>query len=1417
MSPEGPGPELDEAGSAAMEAFEELLGTLARNMGGAGCELPDAPSNQSMNPDGRGQELVGAGTAAVKSFESLPGTFACEESGAGHDLPDAPGTYEGWIFLLSRAANLKQFGIALAWGFFRGFFLFQERAGPVRPPGKSRRSGELFPLPVQWPEDFALVWRQRYVDSCIVFSVRCWVASICAALNSLYGCGCPKTGRSPGKVHVAALNGLQEKVERFLAGDGPVPFRFEDVVEELKCRKVNYVGEEVAPPCQLTCGQILKSLPPLGHGGAIPVTSYLKGRTKYLMENPLESLIPVRERTLGSMQARVHVAKGEELGIFKLLEERGVTSWIPSSEVFCDERGACLNGLFGVIKPGKFTPTGEPILRVIMNLVPCNRLFEVICGDKQLLPHGSAWIPLVVTPEEELRVSQGDMSAAFYLFSIPTVWRSFMSFNFEVDGEKIGRAAGQRYRPCCVVLPMGWSSSVGVMQMLSRELLLSQGIPGNLELHKGRPAPVWFSRVIEQASSTRAWWQVYLDNFMSAERCDFGYQAIDVDLQSSAMRAWHGAGVLTADDKQVLGAEQATELGIRIDGKNGLLGASPERIFKTCLATLRILKTHAISPKETQVVLGRWIFVLQFRRPAMAVLARAWAALETPWPSVRTKNELLKELQMLLCLAPVLQVDLRSDYDEQVTCSDASESGGAAAAASSLSWSGRTLVNTLRDTRLAPLEIPVLVVSAFNGVGGSFRIYDILGVNVAARVSIEINKEANRVTRCAWPGVEELRDIESITLEEVKRWSNLWPRIREVHLWGGFPCIHLSSVRAFRENLFGEGSRLFWKLLELLQWLKQVFEPTARVKFCIENVASMDEEARREISSQLDVQPVKLDPADTLPYNRPRLAWCSEELYEMEELSLWTEKDYIRAYVQAGSVETSQWIRPGWSWPAGDDGSTKFPTFMKSIPRRAPPPFPAGLQKSSAGARARWEEAQYRFPPYQYGEKYLVTHPQKGRRLIDSSEREILLGLGAGHTAACRPASLAKASWTQYEDSRLSLCGDSFSIPSFAIMGAVLISEWVPRMKPSVIIQRLGLAPGASAHPSVMVPMTRWLAYGDDGEERVPADQLVRCLGLQPCMTKGFLPRVVLAGRTQEDRRRRRAGIRLRDFTISAQTRRRYEAAVGRVLPFLEAQPNLDDLDSILVEWIELQWVKGEALTYIADCLSGLHFFWPELKGLLRQAWRMFKSWRRIETPSRAPPLTIALAKAFVAKGVADNNLPLAALVAIGFHGMLRTGELLNLRYGDIEVSSTCGVVNLHHSKSGHRTGAQEAVALRDSLTLLLLEILFSVQHRYKGDPLWPHSAQAFRHQFQKLCDFFQISSLLMKPYSLRRGGATFLLQSNVPLETILVRGRWRSLGVARLYLEDGLAQLPSLRLSASVQSHISRWAEETPATAFQP
>ena len=72
-----------------------------------------------------------------------------------------------------------------------------------------------------------------------------------------------------------------------------------------------------------------------------------------------------------------------------------------------------------------------------------------------------------------------------------------------------------------------------------------------------------------------------------------------------------------------------------------------------------------------------------------------------------------------------------------------------------------------------------------------------------------------------------------------------------------------------------------------------------------------------------------------------------------------------------------------------------------------------------------------------------------------------------------------------------------------------------------------------------------------------------------------------------------------------------------------------------------MQWARGESVGWIADALSGLHFFWPEIV----KAGECFRSWRRVEAPQRAPPMTTCIAKAIIGRAVDLNNLPFACLI----------------------------------------------------------------------------------------------------------------------------------------------------------------------------
>ena len=215
-----------------------------------------------------------------------------------------------------------------------------------------------------------------------------------------------------------------------------------------------------------------------------------------------------------------------------------------------------------------------------------------------------------------------------------------------------------------------------------------------------------------------------------------------------------------------------------------------------------------------------------------------------------------------------------------------------------------------------------------------------------------------------------------------------------------------------------------------------------------------------------------------------------------------------------------------------------------------------------------------------------------------------------------------------------------------------------------------------------------------------------------------------------------------------------------------------------------MEWAKETSLYVIADGLSGLHFFWPELRGLLRNSWRMFKNWRRIEAPVRAPPLTPLLVRAMIARAVQLQDSAFGCMLAVGFHGAFKNWRIDDDNKERFGIE--CGILRLPQSKSGQRSGSGEAIALRDHLTLQLLDTWVAVARPSAGTMLWPHSGQKLQIIFRRDLQHLRVCHLCFTPYSVRRGGATYLLQAGLPMEAILLKGRWKSISVGRLCLQDG-------------------------------
>ena len=307
------------------------------------------------------------------------------------------------------------------------------------------------------------------------------------------------------------------------------------------------------------------------------------------------------------------------------------------------------------------------------------------------------------------------------------------------------------------------------------------------------------------------------------------------------------------------------------------------------------------------------------------------------------------------------------------------------------------------------------------------------------------------------------------------------------------------------------------------------------------------------------------------------------------------------------------------------------------------------------------------------------------------------------------------------------------------------------------------------------------------------------------------MPRVVgkvIHKRTRSERKAARQGLDLRNAGVTDKTRAAYFVALCLLLPFIENVKNEAELDLACSEWVALCWEDGESLYTVGNALSGLHFFEPFTKRKIPSAWKLFANWKKMEWPARAPPLTSDIVLSLAHYALSHNDPFFCCLLTLGFFTLLRTGELLQLKGQDLLVNSKRLVVSLKDTKTGKRNAADEMVTTDHASTVMVAQTIREIlaSHNLLHCKLWAFSGQAFRNRFDSYIRRFHLQSFAFRPYSLRRGGATWIVQSTGSMELALLKGRWASHRVARIYIADGLSKLPDILLSERSRHLLDFW-----------
>ena len=153
----------------------------------------------------------------------------------------------------------------------------------------------------------------------------------------------------------------------------------------------------------------------------------------------------------------------------------------------------------------------------------------------------------------------------------------------------------------------------------------------------------------------------------------------DTEVFQKASVAYKSVGLIQQESKQRRDETSGIILGSDFDGILGRVMAPRNRVAILCIMTLMIAHKGRCTPRLLSSVVGCWVHVLLFRRGLFAVMSSIFEegrGLGQDEVFCLSRKSIC-ELQLLACLGPLAQSDLRAKYSDRLYSTDASPAGGA--------------------------------------------------------------------------------------------------------------------------------------------------------------------------------------------------------------------------------------------------------------------------------------------------------------------------------------------------------------------------------------------------------------------------------------------------------------------------------------------------------------------------------------------------------------------------------------------------------------------------------------------------------------------------------------------------------------------------------------------------------------------
>ena len=564
-------------------------------------------------------------------------------------------------------------------------FSHHEGAPPGAEPRSQQRGDDLFPICTRAVATFLLEKNGTIADS---------VNGMINTLNylALYAGGASFPDRFEERELTqsqrACVMHLVDLVEHLDQSDVLTP-EIGESSQALAGARFDYAGDPVVPLEDLVAERVIAAWPQVGEAAIQDAVDFVPDHIKKSLLNPTSCLKQLHEWPSKPAVSKVRASAEEWEKIVAAGHARGLMVMVEPDEVFKDANGhPVLNGAGGVKKLKTVGGETKVLQRFISNLIPSNMFQEHIEGDDRLLPYLGQLTLLEQDESEIWYVDSEDFTSCFNLFRLPPCWNRFMAFGKLVDAKVFGGPPGKMVYPAMNVLPMGWLSSVSVIQAIVRTLVFSEaGVPVSSEIAKTKPIP-------EDDDLT----VIYLDSFDQLRRLDKGCAGVLKEGSSRRHQAFlkvcQGKGLPPNKAKRLVSSTQGTLQGGELDGERGRYGLAREKMAGLVGLGSALLGQQQWGEFLLRHFVGKATFGMCFRRPLFSVFQEVFHEIQElsgGSTSERPPAEVIQEIAMVMSLVPCMVTNLKAPIDGEIAVTDASPTGGGAAVATEFRRPPQTL------------------------------------------------------------------------------------------------------------------------------------------------------------------------------------------------------------------------------------------------------------------------------------------------------------------------------------------------------------------------------------------------------------------------------------------------------------------------------------------------------------------------------------------------------------------------------------------------------------------------------------------------------------------------------------------------------------------------------------------------------